>query len=243
MRKALYHILRYTVLMIGFALIGFSAVMMVKSGLGAAPWDVFHTGLTNVLPVTLGQASIGAGVVFIIVAFIMGVKPYIGTILNMIFIGIFMDLTIYLNIFPAIPESLLMRIVYLVLGTFICSIGAAVYFSANLQYGPRDSLMMAINKRTPLSIRSARTILEIAAVFFGWLMGGVFGLGTIFFALTTGSFLLLGINGINKFKAGRWFKIFTEKFYYCDQKEEDYDKSDHYQKLLSKGIESKEGRR
>ncbi|MGI5892329.1 MAG: YczE/YyaS/YitT family protein [Bacillota bacterium] len=212
LRKALCNILRYACLMLGFFLIGFSAIMIVKSGLGAAPWDVFHTGLTNVFPITMGTASIGAGVIFIIISSILGVKPYIGTILNMIFIGIFMDLTIYWGIF-SVPDTLAMRIVLLVVGTFINALGAAIYFSANLKYGPRDSLMMAINKKTGMSIKKARTILEVSAIIGGWLMGGVFGLGTVFYALATGTFLVICMRLTNIIKKIIFSKILWINFF------------------------------
>ncbi|MDF2874506.1 MAG: hypothetical protein K0R22_1189, partial [Sporomusa sp.] len=41
----------------GLFLFALGIVLTVKSNLGTAPWDVLHLGLTNYLPVTMGEVS------------------------------------------------------------------------------------------------------------------------------------------------------------------------------------------
>ncbi|SVE00480.1 uncharacterized protein METZ01_LOCUS453334, partial [marine metagenome] len=43
-----------------------------------------------------------------------------------------------------------------------------------------------------------RAIIEVSVVFFGWLLGGTAGLGTIIFALGIGPAVAVGIYFVNK---------------------------------------------
>jgi len=48
-------------LLVGLVLYGWSMAMLIRSGLGLDPWDVFHQGLANHLPITFGQVTILVG--------------------------------------------------------------------------------------------------------------------------------------------------------------------------------------
>jgi uncharacterized membrane protein YczE len=84
----------------GFILCAVGTVMALNSKLGLSPWDVFHQGLTHVIGITIGQASIIVGLVVVMIASLLGLKVGLGTIANMILIGCFIDLIIYSGIIP-----------------------------------------------------------------------------------------------------------------------------------------------
>jgi len=212
-QKTFYYIVLYALLLSGFFLMAMGSIIRVYSALGVAPWDVLHTGLANHLPITIGQASIYLGGVLILVSLLLGVKPYIGTILNMIFIGTFMDMIVKWGWFQPVPDSLTLRIIFVVLGSVFTAIGSAIYFSTNLKYGPRDSLMMGIRNHTGWSVGLTRTIMEITVILIGWALGGMFGLGTIFYSLTIGWFLQFFIFRINLIKRASFIKNFIAKYH------------------------------
>ena len=55
---------------------------------------------------------------------------------------------------------------------------------ANLGAGPRDGLMIGLQKKTNLPIAAlVRATLEITVVSVGWYLGGIVGVGTLLFAL------------------------------------------------------------
>jgi len=219
-KKMLYYVVLYALLLSGFFLMAMGSIIRVYSALGVAPWDVLHTGLANHLPITIGQASIGLGGVLIVISLFLGVKPYIGTILNMIFIGTFMDMIVKWGWFQPVPDSLALRIIFVVLGSVFTAIGSAIYFSTNLKYGPRDSLMMGIRNHTGWSVGVTRTVMEVSVILIGWAMGGMFGLGTIFYSLTIGWFLQFFIFWVSRIKRTTPLKLFKAKFHDLEEKDE-----------------------
>lgn len=177
--------LRFIFLMVGFLLYAFGGVLLIKSSLGASPWDVFHLGLTNYTPLTIGQTGQLVGIVLIVISWYLGIKPGLGTISNMLFIGIFIDLIFYYRLVPD-PAGLGERTICLLLGTVVCSIATVFCIITDFGTGPRDSLMLGLSQRLGLRIGLTRAIIELVVVILGVLLKGKIGLGTLFFAVAIG---------------------------------------------------------
>ena len=174
----------FLVIQFGFVLFGLSIDMMVRANLGLGPWDVLHMALTYHLPITLGEASIGVAFVVVLLDVILREPLGWGTIANMIFIGVWID--ILKPFVPSVPSVFWIQIAYLLLGTIVMGFATAIYIGVDAGAGPRDSLMLALSRLSKTSVRRARTILEVSAVAVGWLLGGPAWLGTLVFALTIG---------------------------------------------------------
>ena len=174
----------FLVIQFGFVLFGLSTNMMVRANLGLGPWDVLHMALTYHLPITLGEASIGVALVVVLLDVILREPLGWGTIANMIFIGVWID--ILKPFVPSVPSVFWIQIAYLLLGTIMMGFATAIYIGVDAGAGPRDSLMLALSRLSKTSVRRARTILEVSAVAVGWLLGGPAWLGTLLFALTIG---------------------------------------------------------
>lgn len=172
----------------GHFVMAFGIVMMVKAGLGVNPWNVFHTGIANHTPLTLGQANQVTSVFLILFGLMLGIRPGLGTFMTMYFPGFFIDLIME---WPWLftPSSLAGRCAYLVLGTLLFGIGSGSYLNADLGAGPRDSMMLGLSRRTKKSVRFMRTSLEVAALTAGIVLGGQAGVGTVFYALVIGPVL------------------------------------------------------
>jgi len=175
--------LAYIQIMTGLFLFAVSIVTILKSNLGMGPWDVFHVGVTNHLPLTLGRVSQIVGLLIIVGSLFLNIYPGIGTILNMFFIGFFVDL-----INPHIPfmHDLLYQIAFLACGIILMGLGSGLYINANLGAGPRDGLMLGLHKKTGRSIRLIRNSMEITVIITGFFLGGPVGVGTVAFALAIG---------------------------------------------------------
>lgn len=174
----------FLVIQFGFVLFGLSIDMMVRANLGLGPWDVLHMALTYHLPITLGEASIGVAFVVVLLDLIFREPLGWGTIANMIFIGVWID--VLKPFVPSVPNIFWIQIAYLLLGTMVMGFATAIYVGVNAGAGPRDSLMLALSRSGKMSLRRARTILEVSAVAVGWLLGGPAWLGTIISALAIG---------------------------------------------------------
>ena len=134
-------------LMGGFFLSALGIVFMINANLGLSPWDVLHQGITNVVPITMGQANIVVGIIVVALSVFLGVKIGIGTILNTIFIGIFIDLITMINVIPVV-DNLFVGILMLIIGMIFMGIGTCIYLSCELGCGPRDGLMTALTRIT-----------------------------------------------------------------------------------------------
>jgi uncharacterized membrane protein YczE len=170
-------------LYVGLVLYGLSLAMMVRGHLGVAPWDVLHTGLTQHFPITFGEALIIVSFVVLVVWVPLREMPGIGTISNAVVVGLAADAS--LALFDQ-PDPLWARGLLTVGGIAVCGLASAMYIGAQLGRGPRDGLMTGFARRTGLSLRLVRTLLEVTVVVIGLLLGGVAGLGTVLYALAIG---------------------------------------------------------
>ena len=170
-------------LLVGLVLYGWSMAMLIRSGLGLDPWDVFHQGLANHLPITFGQVTILVGALVLLLWIPLRQRPGIGTVLNVFVIGLAADAGL-----AAMPDvaGLPGQIAMLLGGVVANGLAGALYVGARLGPGPRDGLWVTLTKRTGHSIRVVRTVLEVTIVAIGWLLGGVVGVGTVVYALTIG---------------------------------------------------------
>lgn len=174
---------RVTQLIAGLLLYGFTMALMVQSGLGLDPWDVFHEGLTHHVPLSFGNVVIVIGAIVLLLWIPLKQRPGIGTVLNVLLIGLAADAGIALI---AAPDELWARIALLVIGVVGNGVAGALYIGARLGAGPRDGLWVALVERTGLTVRVVRTGIELTVLATGFLLGGTVGVGTVLYALAIG---------------------------------------------------------
>ena len=171
----------------GLACFGLGITLFLQSHLGPPPWDVFHKGVSEKTDLSIGVVIIGTGVLLLLFWIPLRQRPGIGTILNAIEIGLVVNLT---KSFIGEPEGLFTRGAMLAVGLLVIAFGSALYIGAGLGPGPRDGLMMGLAERG-VSVRLARTTLEIIVVIAGVLLGGSVGVGTVVFAIGIGPLVQL----------------------------------------------------
>lgn len=174
---------RITQLLIGLFLYGASMAMLIRGALGVIPWDVLHQGISTHLPFSFGTVVIMTSLLVLLSWIPIRQMPGLGTVLNAVVIGLVVDLV--LGVVDE-PTGLAARAGLMVGGIVVNALATAMYIGAQLGPGPRDGLMTGLARRTGLSIRLVRTGLEVVVVAIGWLLGGVFGLGTLLYAVTIG---------------------------------------------------------
>lgn len=170
-------------LIAGLFLYGFTMAMMVESTLGLDPWDVFHEGLAEQVPLTFGQVVIAVGALVLLLWIPLRQKPGIGTILNVLIIGLAADFGIAVI---DQPDSIWLRGLLLLGGVVGNGFAGALYIGAQLGPGPRDGLWLGLVRRTGRSVRFWRTVIEVTVLVVGFVLGGTVGLGTVLYALTIG---------------------------------------------------------
>jgi uncharacterized membrane protein YczE len=170
----------------GLVLYGVSLAMEVRAGLGLDPWDVFHQGIANHTGLSFGTVVIVVGA-FVLLAWIpIRQKPGLGTISNVIVIGLVVDVA--LDVIPA-AGPLAAQLALLLSGVFLNAVAGAAYIGAGFGPGPRDGLMTGLVSRTGGSVRVIRTSIEVSVLSVGALLGGSVGIGTVVYALGIGPLL------------------------------------------------------
>lgn len=176
---------RLVYLFLGTFLLSVGIVMTMKANLGYAPWDVFHRGTADTVGMTIGNVSIVASLVISILVVLLGEKLGIGTIFNIFAIGIYIDLLLPLKLIPEM-QSFLPGMIMLILGLFLCAFSSYLYIASGFGAGPRDNLMVALERKSKLSIGICRGIIEVTVCLIGWILGGPVGIGTVISAFGIG---------------------------------------------------------
>jgi uncharacterized membrane protein YczE len=167
----------------GLALYGASMALIIRSTLGNMPWDVLHQGLAGRIGWSIGAVSILVGALVLLAWIPLRQRPGLGTVSNVVVIGLAVDAT--LTLVPA-PSSLPLRIGLLLAGVLLNAVATAAYIGVHLGPGPRDGLMTGLVGRTGRSVRLVRTSIEVVVVVSGWLLGGTLGAGTVLYAVAIG---------------------------------------------------------
>ncbi|MEP9364361.1 hypothetical protein ABLE68_15445 [Nocardioides sp. CN2-186] len=174
---------RLVQLYVGLVLYGVSLAMMVRGDVGLAPWDVLHSGLTQHLPITFGEAVVVMSFVVLLLWIPLREMPGLGTISNAFVVGFAADGTLALL---GSPDNMVLRVALMLGGIAVCGLASAMYIGAQFGRGPRDGLMTGLSRRTGYSLRLVRTCLEVTVVVIGLFLGGAIGVGTVLYALAIG---------------------------------------------------------
>lgn len=167
----------------GLVCFGIGIALMKRSNMGLGPWAVLSDGIATQTNQQLGTIDIISGVFIFMLWIPLGEKPGVGSIANLILIGLVTN--VVLNVL-APATQLIPQLALSIAGILTIGLGSGFYLSTRLGAGPRDGLMMGLVRKTGKSVRLIRTIIEIVVLAAGWLMGGAVGFGTVAFALGIG---------------------------------------------------------
>ncbi|NLW41830.1 MAG: hypothetical protein GXY89_01690 [Tissierellia bacterium] len=176
---------RVIVLFFGIYLYGLALTFIIFCGIGMDAWNVFHDGLSKISGISLGYMSIIVSVIMMVVAMISGEPLGIGTIVNGLFVGTFVQIHMNSGIFK-VQTTLFMGLLYLLIGMVLLGFASYFYMKTGLGSGPRDSFNLALSKKTGLKMGHAKSLVEVVVVIMGAILGGSFGLATVLGAVFTG---------------------------------------------------------
>lgn len=174
---------RLAQLVLGLFLYGIGISLMVRAGIGIAPWDVLTQGLSKQTGLSFGLLTNLIGLVVLLLWIPIRQKPGLGTVLNVLLIGPSAQFGLWL--FPQF-EGLWQQVPAFVAGLSVLALATGMYIGANFGPGPRDGLMTGLHRRTGWPIGAVRTGIEASVLLAGWAMGGNVGWGTLAFALAIG---------------------------------------------------------
>ena len=179
----------------GLTLFGLGEGLLIVSFTGASPWSVLAQGISLNVDLSIGTITFLISICVLFLWIFLDQKPGIGTVLNALIISVMIDLCIK---FVPTPSDFIHQLILAIFSVVLVGIGGGIYLVANLGPGPRDGLMIGLQKKTNLPIALVRALLEITVVTIGWYLGGVVGIGTLLFAFGIGPCVALGLYLVNK---------------------------------------------
>ena len=174
----------------GLSLFGLGEGLLIVSFTGASPWSVLAQGISLNIDLSIGTITLFISLTVLLLWLPLNEKPGIGTILNALIIALMIDICIK---FVPTPENYIYQLILAVIAVLTVGFGGGIYLVANLGAGPRDGLMVGLQKKTNMPIATVRAFLEISVVTIGWHLGGTVGLGTLLFAFGIGPAVALGL--------------------------------------------------
>ncbi len=179
----------------GLMLFGLGEGLLIVSFTGASPWSVLAQGISLNVNLTIGTITLLISIAVLILWIPLGLKPGMGTIFNALIIALMIDFCIK---FVPTPSNYIHQIILAIISVITVGIGGGIYLVSNLGAGPRDGLMIGLQKISNLPIAVVRGTLEISVVSVGWYLGGTVGLGTLLFAFGIGPCVALGLYLVDK---------------------------------------------
>ncbi|MFY1027034.1 YczE/YyaS/YitT family protein [Actinobacillus seminis] len=171
------------VLVLSLCLLGIGDGLIVLANFGSSPWTVLAQGIAFQSHISVGWASFMISCVVMLMWFPLKLKPGFGTILNIFLIALALGLT---TAYIAPPVTLSSRSLYIFIGILLYGIGSAFYLTCHQGAGPRDGLMVGLCRYFNWNVGIVRTLMEASVCFFGFLLGGIVGVGTLIFAFSIG---------------------------------------------------------
>ena len=179
----------------GLSLFGLGEGLLIVSFTGASPWSVLAQGISLNVNLSIGTITLLISIVVLLLWIPLRQKPGMGTILNALIIAIMIDLCIK---YVPTPSNYIYQLILAVISVIMVGIGGGIYLVSNLGAGPRDGLMIGLQKITNFPIAVVRATLEISVVSIGWYLGGTVGIGTLLFAFGIGPCVALGLYLVDK---------------------------------------------
>ena len=179
----------------GLSIFGLGEGLLIVSFTGASPWSVLAQGISLNVNLSIGTITLLISIAVLILWIPLGQKPGMGTIFNALIIAIMIDLCI--KYFPT-PSNYIHQLLLAIISVVMVGIGGGIYLVSNLGAGPRDGLMIGLQKLTNFPIAVVRATLEISVVSIGWYLGGTVGIGTLLFAFGIGPCVALGLYLVDK---------------------------------------------
>ncbi|CUP85737.1 hypothetical protein BH721_03150 [Clostridium baratii] len=178
LRNILNYTIRVIVFVCGIFILALGAATLITANIGVATWDVLHIGLARISSLSVGRWVQIVGITMVLMTCVFERKrPVIGSVLNIVLVGFFLNFILGINIIPHF-EAIGARILLLIIGIILMGIGSGMYVASKVGAGPRDGMTLFLARRFSISVRLARTILEISALTIGWLIGGPVSIGT-----------------------------------------------------------------
>lgn len=191
---------RMAIMIMSILLMGFSVSIFSYSGMGVDPFTALNMSISDKLGISFGffQMCVN-GLVLILVAVLAKRLISVGTVVNMVGVGYVCEFftNIYDEILPQ-EKTLALRLICMIVGVFLLSLAASLYFNCNLGVSPYDALGFVMEDNIKLKYKWSRVITDLICTAVAFALGGPIGIGTVVTAFFMGPVIAFCDGAISK---------------------------------------------
>ena len=161
-------------LLVGCVVLGTGVAMLLAADLGSDGYSTFVNGIALTSGLEFWIANAIVGVVLVVLAALRHVRPGVGTVVQVVLVGVVVGLVLDLL---ATPDSLAGRGALLVAAFPVLAVGIALYLGSHTGAGPAEAAALAWDP--PVAFRWSYSVVQGGGALGGWLMGATIGVGTL----------------------------------------------------------------
>lgn len=161
-------------LLVGCVVLGTGVAMLLAANLGSDGYSTFVNGLSLATGVDFWIVNLVVGVVLVALAALRKVYPGVGTVVQVVLVGVTVSLVLDLL---ETPDDLAWRSVLLAAAFPVLAIGIALYLGSHAGAGPAEAAALAWDP--PVAFKWSYSLVQGGGALGGWLLGATVGVGTL----------------------------------------------------------------
>ena len=170
----------------GCAILGLGVTLLLLPGLGADGYSNFVYGLALTTGLPFVAVNVVVALAFVVLAWVRGVRPGLGTIAQVLVVGLV--ITAGLAVLP-VPDAWWTRLLVGLVGLPVLATGIATYLGTHLGAGPTEGAALAWDPPLPFAI--SYNAIQLLTALAGWGLGVPPGAGTIAYVVLMGPLVTL----------------------------------------------------
>lgn len=174
--------LRQTLLLVGGCVVlGVGVGMLLAADLGSDGFSTFVNGVSLSTGVEFWIVNIVVGVVLVAMAALRGVRPGVGTVVQVVLVGVVVSVALDLT---STPDDLVARALLLAAAFPVLAVGISLYLGSHTGAGPAEAAALAWDP--PVAFKWSYSAVQAGGALIGWLLGATVGIGTLAVILLLG---------------------------------------------------------
>jgi uncharacterized membrane protein YczE len=172
---------RTAMLLVGCVVLGTGVALLLAADLGSDGYSTFVNGLTLTTGVDFWIVNLVVGVVLVALAALRKVYPGIGTVVQVVLVGV--TVTVVLDVLDT-PDALGWQVALLAAAFPVLAVGIALYLGSHTGAGPAEAAALAWDP--PVPFKWSYSVVQGGGALGGWLLGATVGVGTLAVILLLG---------------------------------------------------------
>lgn len=172
---------RTAMLVVGCVVLGIGVALLLAADLGSDGYSTFVNGLSITTGVDFWVVNLVVGVVLVALAALRRVYPGVGTVVQVVLVGV--TVSVVLDLIET-PDALGWRTALLAAAFPVLAVGIALYLGSHTGAGPAEAAALAWDP--PVPFKWSYSVVQGGGALGGWLLGATVGFGTLAVILLLG---------------------------------------------------------